>query len=123
MATPEKKVKERVKKILDKYPFHYKFFPSSGGYGSSGVPDIVACVEGKFIAVECKADGNKPTALQLKNLRDIAAAGGYAFVVDETGTGLLSMTLAEIMVGNLRAPGTWDFTAGTKCDDADTSKA
>ena len=44
--------------------------PSTGGYGSSGVPDIITCYEGRFIGIECKANGNKPTALQQKNLQD-----------------------------------------------------
>ena len=80
--TPERKVKSKVKKILDDINA-YNFTPVTGGYGRSGVPDIVACFKGRFIAVECKANGNKPTALQLDNLQDINYCGGIAWVVDE----------------------------------------
>lgn len=45
--TPEKKVKEKVKKILNKLDCYY-CMPSTGGYGSSGVPDIIACYQGTF---------------------------------------------------------------------------
>ena len=57
--------------------------PATHGYGSSGVPDIVACLKGKFVGIECKANGGKPTALQLKNLRELSSAGGLAILVDE----------------------------------------
>jgi len=52
--TPEKKVKNAVVAILKEYGAYY-FYPVTGGYGSSGVPDIVACHLGKFIGIECKA--------------------------------------------------------------------
>lgn len=82
MMTPEKKVKAAVKKILDRYGVYY-FMPGTHGYGSSGVPDIVGCWKGKFIAIECKANGNKATALQELNLKKIVNSGGMAIVVDE----------------------------------------
>ena len=47
------------------------------------MPDIVGCYKGKFFGIECKAGKNTPTALQEKNLSDIALAGGVAAVVNE----------------------------------------
>jgi len=61
----------------------YYFYPVTGGYGMSGVPDIVGCFQGKFFGIECKAGSNKPTPLQRKNLLDIKLAGGIAVVVNE----------------------------------------
>ena len=80
--TPEKKVKQAVAKLLKEAGAYY-FFPATGGYGRSGVPDIVGCYRGNFFAFECKAGKNKPTALQDKNLSDINVAGGIACVVNE----------------------------------------
>jgi Holliday junction resolvase len=80
--TPEAKVKAKVKKILLEVGAYYAM-PVTGGYGNSGVPDFLICKGGLFYAIECKANGNKPTALQLKNLEDIYKAGGVALVVDE----------------------------------------
>jgi hypothetical protein len=52
--TPEKKVKDRVVKQLKLFGDSvYYFFPATGGYGRSGVPDIVGCFNGKFWAIEC----------------------------------------------------------------------
>ena len=81
-STPEAKVKKRVVAEL-KAIGAYFFYPVTGGYGSSGVPDIVGCCDGKFFGIECKAGRNTVTALQQKNLQDIRAAGGIALVINE----------------------------------------
>ena len=88
--TPEKKVKEKVKKILKELSCYY-CMPSTGGYGSSGVPDIIACYQGKFIGIECKANGNKPTDLQQKNLTDILNSLGQSLVIDENNIDMLKL--------------------------------
>jgi len=80
--TPEAKVKKKVVQILKQHGAYY-FYPVTGGYGRSGVPDIIACYKGRFIGIECKAGTNKPTALQQKNLTDIKLADGIALVVNE----------------------------------------
>ena len=90
--TPEKKVKQTVVKILKGIGAYY-FFPATGGYGRSGVPDIVGCYKGLFFGIECKAGKNEPTALQEKNLRDIARAGGFQVVVNEENMGRVSELL------------------------------
>jgi len=82
MATPEKKVKDKVVKILKDHGVYY-FFPATHGYGRSGVPDIICCCNGVFIGIECKAGNNKPTALQEKEMRDIRVAGGITRVINE----------------------------------------
>jgi len=95
MTTPEKKVKDKVKKLLEEYGAYY-FMPTTGGYGRSGVPDIVACLRGKFIGIECKANGNRPTALQEKNLMEIMNVGGFAVAIDENGIELFKNLLNQI---------------------------
>jgi Holliday junction resolvase len=80
--TPEKAVKDKVVGILKDEGVYY-FFPATHGYGRSGVPDIIACVDGKFLAIECKAGANKPTALQVREIERIRKAGGVAVVANE----------------------------------------
>jgi hypothetical protein len=80
--TPEKKVKTKVVAVLKTFGAYY-FYPVTGGYGASGVPDIVGCYKGKFFAVECKAGKGKTTALQEKNIAQIIAQSGAAIVVNE----------------------------------------
>jgi Holliday junction resolvase len=80
--TPEAKVKKKVKATLDAMGV-YHFPPFSGGYGHAGVPDIVGCYKGIFLGIECKANGNKTTAIQKFNLERIKSCGGVSLIVDE----------------------------------------
>jgi Holliday junction resolvase len=81
-STPEKKVKDAVVKVLRSYGV-YHFFPVTGGFGRSGIPDIIACYKGNFVAIECKAGKNTTTALQNAEIAKINSAGGVALVVSE----------------------------------------
>ena len=80
--TPEKKVKDKVTSVLKSIGAYY-FYPVSGGYGRSGVPDIIGCYQGKFFGIECKAGAGKVTTLQAKNLQEIRACDGIAMVANE----------------------------------------
>lgn len=94
--TPEKKVKDKCVKLLKAYGVYY-FFPATHGYGRSGVPDIICCVGGRFLAVECKAGEGKPTALQEKEIADIRKQGGLAIVVNEDNLTLLGSILRGLL--------------------------
>ena len=102
-STPEGKVKDRIKALLkESGPRVYYFMPQTSGFGKSGVPDIVACVNGVFVGIEVKADKTKnpPTALQTKNLNEIWAAGGVSLVIDENDIETLRNVLISLMVEN-----------------------
>ena len=94
--TPEKKVKNKVVRLLKEYGAYY-FFPASYGMGRSGVPDIVCCLRGRFIGIECKAGKNKPTPLQEKELADIIKAGGVSCVINEDNMAELESILTTVM--------------------------
>ena len=94
-TTPEAKVKAKVVAILKAYEAYF-FYPVTGGYGASGVPDIVGCYRGDFFAIECKAGKNIPTALQERNLAQIKKCGGYALVINEDNIALVQEMLDEI---------------------------
>jgi len=81
-ATPESKVKDKVRNILKEFGAYY-FMPIGGMYSKIGVPDIICCYKGRFIAIECKAGKNKPTALQERELKLIHEAGGYSLLINE----------------------------------------
>ena len=67
------------------------------GFGRSGVPDIICCIDGKFLGIECKAGSNKPTALQEKEMQAIRDAGGRAVVINEHNLTLLGDLLKEMV--------------------------
>tara|TARA_A100000172_G_scaffold80546_1_gene70418 strand:+ start:1954 stop:2349 length:396 start_codon:yes stop_codon:yes gene_type:complete len=103
--TPEAKVKSKVVKHLKNMGAYY-FFPATGGYGKSGVPDIVGCYDGLFFGIECKAGNNKATALQLKNLSEITQAGGIASIINEDNV----HTVPDILVNKelISSSGGWE---------------
>ena len=94
-VTPESKVKAQVVKLLKAHEAYY-FFPATHGMGRSGVPDVVCCVKGKFVAVECKAGKNTTTALQDREIKAIQTARGVAVVINETNLELLETILKEL---------------------------
>lgn len=92
--TPEAKVKASVVKLLKKYEVYY-FFPATHGFGRSGVPDIICCMKGIFVAIECKAGKGKTTALQDRELKRIKENKGIAFVVNEDNIHVLEAYLRD----------------------------
>ncbi len=72
-----KKIQDYLKTVKD--CFSWK--EHGGQYGTAGIPDIICCYRGKFIAFEVKVGKNQATALQNITIRDIIHAGGYALVV------------------------------------------
>ena len=52
-----------------------------GMYGTAGIPDIISCIDGQFIAFEVKTATGKTTALQDSTIAKIRKAGGVAVVV------------------------------------------
>jgi len=93
--TAEAAVKKQIRKILDEYGA-WHCMPMGTGYGRSGVPDLLVCYLGNFIAIEAKAGDNKPTALQVRELERIKKAGGYALLVNESNIDYLRQLLEKI---------------------------
>ena len=47
----------------------------------SGLPDLILCVEGIFVALEVKRPKKDATLIQQEELKEITRSGGYATVV------------------------------------------
>jgi len=98
-ATPEAKVKARIKAILKEHGVYYAM-PIGTGYGNSGVPDFLCCVNGHFFAIEAKAGKGVATALQIKNMQQIIDANGLAMVVREDNLDKLEERIKLLKGGN-----------------------
>jgi hypothetical protein len=83
--TPEKRVKKTVVEVLKKHEVWY-FFPANNGFGKSGIPDIIAIVDGHFVGIEVKSATGKPTELQKICGKQIEEAGGTWLVVSNDVT-------------------------------------
>jgi hypothetical protein len=79
-TTPEGKVKAKVNKLLSQYPV-YRYMPVPGGFGVQTL-DYLICHNGRFAAIETKAPGKQPTAIQHNVIREMRAAGAEVFVID-----------------------------------------
>lgn len=69
-------------------------------YSENGTPDILACVNGCFLAIEVKAPEGKPSELQLAKIADIRKAGGFAYVVYPSGWLKLKAIIDGLLVDN-----------------------
>jgi hypothetical protein len=97
-ATPESKVKAKIHKILQKHNA-YAVNYIGGMHANNGTPDILACMNGMFLGIEAKAGKNRPTDLQISNLRRIHEAGGCAMVINEDSLQFLDGILATVKIG------------------------
>ena len=77
----ENDIVKAILKYLKTVPHCFAWKEHGGMYGTAGMPDIIACVSGRFIAFEVKTEIGKTTALQDATIRKIIAAGGTAVVV------------------------------------------
>ena len=87
----EKDIVNKIMKYLKTVPRCFAWKEHGGMYGTAGIPDVIACVNGRFFAFEVKTDTGKTTALQDATIRKILSAGGRAFVVrsvDEVRTAI-----------------------------------
>lgn len=81
MATPEGKVKDKVKAVLKKY-HAYWHCPVQNGMGAPSL-DFIGCINGQYFAIETKAASKQPTPRQAMTMQQIADAGGKTFLVNE----------------------------------------
>ena len=95
MATPESKVKAKCTDLLKAVGVYY-FFPVANGMGRAGIPDIICCARGRFLAIECKAGTNKPTPLQQAEMGKIKQAQGFVLVVNEDNIDDVTTLLRDI---------------------------
>ena len=101
--TKEKVFENKIKKMLDEHGAWYvKYFANRNT--KSGIPDILACVNGEFLGIEVKSDLGNPTKLQLHNVEMIRKAGGCAFVVYPSGFDQLVNIVERLKRGKVISP-------------------
>lgn len=80
----EKSFENKIKRYL-KESGCYRVKYHGNYFSENGTPDILACVNGYFLAIEVKAQDGKPSELQLVKINDIRKAGGFAYVAYPSG--------------------------------------
>lgn len=74
----ENHITKAILRFLKSVPNCFCWKTHGGAYGTAGIPDVIACIDGRFCAFEVKQPGRELTALQAATLRKIEAAGGLA---------------------------------------------
>lgn len=86
----EKEITKQIRDLLTACRIHHtKIW--QGMMSEKGVSDIIACHEGKYVAIEIKRPGRKPSKDQADFLERVKESGGVAFVatcVEDVVTGL-----------------------------------
>ena len=77
----EKTITNQILKYLKNLPECFAFKEHGGLYGTSGIPDIIVCYSGKFVAFEVKTEEGKLSKLQEITIEKIRNAKGMAFKV------------------------------------------
>ena len=77
----EKQFENQVKDWLKSQGCWLVKYWGGGAYTKAGVPDLLVCCGGYFIAIELKAPTGKPSQLQLWTIDQIRKAGGFAIVL------------------------------------------
>lgn len=103
----EAHVKAAVKALLREFGVWY-FMPHMNGYGRAGIPDFIACLNGRLVAIETKFDGRSLTPSQQMELDAVAAADGVAIAVNQWGLDQLRGLLQTLKARDL-APGLRDL--------------
>ena len=77
----EKDIVKSILKYLKTVPNCFSWKEHGGMYGTAGIPDIICCYCGRFVAFEVKTETGKLTKLQEVTIRRIKEAKGHAFKV------------------------------------------
>jgi Holliday junction resolvase len=93
----EKSYENKIKRYLKECGC-YRVKYHGNYYSENGTPDILACVNGHFVAIEVKADNGHPSELQLVKIADIRKAGGFGYVAYPSGWNRLKDIIDGLLI-------------------------
>lgn len=77
----EKQIVTAILRYLKTVACCFAWKEHGGIYGTAGIPDIIACIRGRFVAFEVKTDSGRLTKLQEATIQKIKDAKGKAYKV------------------------------------------
>lgn len=77
----EKEITNAIMKYLKTVPGCFCFKEHGNEYGRAGLPDIICCINGRFVAFEVKTPSGKLCKLQETMIQRIRRAKGEAYKV------------------------------------------
>lgn len=96
----EKRFETKIKKYLkDRGCWYVKYFANA--FTPSGIPDLLTCINGHFVAIEVKADNGEPSKLQLLNVKKIREAGGIAIILYPSQWDIFTEFINDLLENNV----------------------
>lgn len=91
----EKDIVNTIMRYLKTVPGCFAWKEHGGFYGAAGLPDIICCIRGRFVAFEVKTPTGRLTKLQEVTIQRIREAGGKAYKVTSVGEVRLILSSLE----------------------------
>ena len=93
----ERDITTKILRYLKTVPKCFCWKQHGGQFGTAGIPDIIACFRGMFVAFEVKNTNGRLSKLQEVTLGRISEAGGRAFVVRSLDDVLSALESMEVV--------------------------
>lgn len=106
----EKQYENKIKKWLKDNSCWYIKYWGGGQFTKAGVPDLLCCINGRFVAIEVKSETGTASDLQVYNIGKIISSGGVGIITKPSDWEQLKKMLEKIKTAR-----PWgDRTAETK---------
>ena len=93
----ERDIVAAIMRHLKTVPECFAWKTHGGAYSQAGIPDIIACVGGRFVAFEVKTEAGRLTKLQEITIQRIKDAKGNAYKV--TSVAEVKQILSDLQEG------------------------
>jgi hypothetical protein len=98
MSTPESKVKQKVRALLDKYNIYYFMPVKHQLYGKAGIGDFICCVNSRFLAIETKGPDGEETELQEEDTKSVKRSNGIKVVIKMEDLHKLEVIIHQLLL-------------------------
>lgn len=92
----EKLFENKIKAWLKEHDCWYIKYWAGSKFTKTGIPDLLCCVNGYFVAIEVKAQNGTPSELQEHTVKEIRNSGGFAVIAYPSGWNQLRSFLEDI---------------------------
>lgn len=105
----EKNFENKIKAFLREQGAWFIKYWAGSKFTKDGIPDILACVNGYFVAIEVKASNGRPSELQKHCVKEINKACGFAVILYPQDWELFKELVNHLINDE-------DYEAGELCD-------
>lgn len=111
---PESRLQMRIRKALIDKVGGWWFKVAGGPFQAAGIPDIIGCTGGLFVALEVKTATGRPSPIQVETIRRIREDGGGAAAIVRSPEEALEFVVAckRLLRYEVDERGCWNYQGG-----------